>query len=198
MPFSSMLSDTVTILKQSGDKIEAVKASVQQNRIFINRTDILIEPDDLIQRKMSNGGIETYQVIDPVFYEGNFGIPGHYEIDTRKLGIPEAKALVQTITYNISGNNARINQNSVDNSSNVVNQVSPEVTVLLKDLRAALHKSSDNSFNIEEKLVVVDEIEQQFLTGKPNKTIISALVAALPTVESITNIATNIIGFLPK
>lgn len=37
-----------------------------------------------------------------------------------KLGLPEAKKAIQSITYNVSGNNARVNHQSVDNSTNVV------------------------------------------------------------------------------
>ena len=100
MPFSSFNVDDVSVIKNNGETIRDIKASVQSKVIFIDRSDILIEPDDLIQRKMSNGGIETYQVIDPVFYEKFHGIAAHYQIKHRKLGLPEAKKAVQNITYN--------------------------------------------------------------------------------------------------
>ena len=74
MSFSDMLNDNVTLLKRNGDRLDGIKASVQSEKIFINRSDVLIETGDLIQRKMSNGGEETYEVIDPGFHEGFGGI----------------------------------------------------------------------------------------------------------------------------
>ncbi len=65
--FSDLMRDKVTVLKQNGEKYEDIQASVQSKKTFIQRSDILIETGDLIQRKMSNRGIETYEVIDPWF-----------------------------------------------------------------------------------------------------------------------------------
>lgn len=56
MTFSDMLNDNVTLMKKNGDRVEAIKAIVQSKKTFINRSDILIETGDLIQRKMSDGG----------------------------------------------------------------------------------------------------------------------------------------------
>ncbi|MFQ6405179.1 hypothetical protein ACIDE9_10460 [Methylophilus sp. 'Pure River'] len=99
MSLDSLMKDTVSILKLDKSIVDGVKASVQKNKIFINRSDILIEPGDLIQRKKSNGGEETYKVIDPGFYESHHGIKAHYQIDVQKLGLPESKSAIQNITY---------------------------------------------------------------------------------------------------
>ena len=58
---------------------------------------------------MSNGAEETFLVIDPNFHEELFGMQAHYQMKVKKLGLPEAKKAIQNITYNISGNNARVN-----------------------------------------------------------------------------------------
>ena len=60
-------------MKKNGDCFDAIKASVQSDKIFIDRSDIVIETGDLIRRKMSNGGEETYEVIDPVFTRNSMG-----------------------------------------------------------------------------------------------------------------------------
>ena len=119
MPFSNLLTDTVNVLKENGEIFNGIKASVQKSKIFIFRSDILIESGDLIQRIMSNGAEETYSVIDPGFNEKFNSIPAGYQMDVKKLGIPESKKAVQHITYNISGTNNRINQNSTDKSVNI-------------------------------------------------------------------------------
>ncbi len=121
MHFSSLAKDTIEIMKRDGTTAPNVKAIVQSSGINImNSGKLLIEAGDLVRRKMSNGGEETFEVLDPGFHEGMGGIAAHYQMKVKKLGMPEAKAAVQSITYNITGNNARINQKSVDNSSNVV------------------------------------------------------------------------------
>jgi hypothetical protein len=100
MPFSELMNDNVSLVKKSGERVDKIKASVHGQEIFILRSDILIETGDLIQRKMSNGGEETYEVINPNFNEKVGGIPAGYQIQCKKLGLPEAKKAVQNITYN--------------------------------------------------------------------------------------------------
>ena len=97
MSFSSLMKDTVSLLKKNGEKTDGIKASVQKRKIFINRSDVLIETGDLIQRKMSNGGEETYEVIDPGFYERHGSIAAHYQMDVKKLGLSEAKGITRHV-----------------------------------------------------------------------------------------------------
>ncbi|PTT72886.1 hypothetical protein DBR26_04265, partial [Pseudomonas sp. HMWF007] len=118
--FEDFMNDAITVQKQNGDKVEGLKASVQSTLITLNQPSVVVEIGDLIERRMSNGATETYEVLDPVFYEDFHGIPAHYQLKVRKLGLPEAKARVQSITYNFSGHNARVNHDSVDNSTNTV------------------------------------------------------------------------------
>ncbi len=139
MPFDDLMTDTVKVLKQDGEIFSNIKSSVQKDKIFIQRSDILIETGDLVQRSMSNGAEETYKVIDPGFHEKFHSIPAGYQMDVVKLGLPEAKAAVQHITYNISGTNNRINQNSTDNSVNVVNS-NPELQEHIAALRNEIER----------------------------------------------------------
>jgi hypothetical protein len=106
------MNDTVDLLKKDGSKVEGLKASVQRNKIFMDAGKLVVESGDLILRRMSNGAQETYEIIDPGFYESFGRIAANYQMQVKKLGIPEATRAVQSITYNISGNNARVNQNS--------------------------------------------------------------------------------------
>ncbi|NTV47510.1 MAG: hypothetical protein HGB11_13550 [Chlorobiales bacterium] len=88
MPFADLMTDTIDLLKQDGSKKQGLKASVQKSKIFMDAKDILVEPNDLIVRKMSNGAEETYRVIDPEFHEAFHGIPAGYQMDVQKLGLP--------------------------------------------------------------------------------------------------------------
>ena len=75
MVFDRLFTDTVTLIKQDGTTAEGIKAIVQSKKIFIHGHVLLIESGDFVQRKMSNGGEETYEVIDPGFHEKLHTIP---------------------------------------------------------------------------------------------------------------------------
>jgi len=191
---SDMLNDKVILLKKNGDRVEGIKASVQAKKIFINRSDILIETGDLIQRNMSNGGEETYEVIDPGFHESFHGIEAHYQMTHRKLGLPEAKAAVQSITYHISGPNARVNNHSTDNSLNTVN-VNPDVVEQISMLRQEVKRL----LPVQEQkpaLEVVDAIEGQFESSAPSKVVVKTLLGALPSAGSISSIGSFLLSAL--
>jgi len=185
---SEFMIDEVTIIKMNGERIEGVKASVQSRKIFIDRSDILIEPNDLIERRMSNGGKETYRVVNPGFYEEMFGHPAHYQITHEKIGVTEKVGTPNVVNYNVSGNNTRVNVNSIDNSSNVVNE-KQEIFEHLDMLRQEIRKVSDNK---KEHLEIIDAIQGQFESEKPSKSVVGTLVKALPNIASIT----SIVGFL--
>lgn len=191
MPFSELMTDTICVLKQSGERFDSIKASVQKKSIVAMTSAVLIEPGDLIQRKMSNGGVETFEVIDPGFHEAFGGIPASYQMEVIKLGLPEANKAVNSITYNISGNNTRVNQNSIDISTNIIN-ISNETAQLLEQLRSEIQAITDINIDKAEAFEIVNEIENQISSGTNNKTIIKSLLAALPAVESVTNIANGI------
>ena len=191
--FEDFMTDTISVQKLSGQKIEGLKASVQSHQVDLDRPDVLIEIGDLIERRMSNGATETYEVLDPVFYEAFHGIPAHYQIKVKKLGVPEAKARTQQITYNISGHNARINHDSVDNSTNTVNIGSD-----LEDYVSALRQVISTLDASERKGAseIVDAVEANLASPKPSKTVISTLLSALPHLASISTIASSIIAAL--
>lgn len=194
MPFSDMMNDNVTLLKKNGERVEGIKASVQTKKIFISRSDILIETGDLIQRNMSNGGEETYEVIDPGFYESTGGFEAHYQLTHRKLGLPEAKTAVQSITYNISGPNARVNNNSTDNSTNTVHinpDVAEHITMLRQEVKRLLPEQEQQS-----ALEVVDAIEGQFDSNIPSTVVVKTLLGVLPSAGSIASIGSFLLAAL--
>ena len=87
MSFDDFMTDSIIVRKQNGDVLEGLKASVQRDKIFLGRSNVLIEPRDLIERRMSNGAVETFEVIDPGFNEAFHGIEAHYQMSVRKLGL---------------------------------------------------------------------------------------------------------------
>ena len=195
MPFDDLMTDTVSVLKTNGEVISGISSSVQKDKIFIQRSDILVETGDLIQRSMSNGAKETYKVIDPGFHEKFHSIPAGYQMDVIKLGLPEAKAAVQNITYNISGTNNRINQNSTDNSVNVINS-NPEIHEHIAALRNEIERLGLPEEEALASYEVIDAVEAQVESDRPSKTVIKTLLNGLPSAGSIASIGSFIVSLL--
>lgn len=194
MSFDDFMTDTITVRKQNGDLLEELKASVQRNSVFLERSDVLIEPRDLIERRASNGAVETFEVIDPGFHEAFHGIKAHYQMSVRKLGLPEAKERIESITYNITGHNARINNHSVDQSTNTMN-IGADFGEYIDGLRQVIPRLTDTRQK-QDALEIVDAVEVQLASPKPSKTVVSTLLKALPHVASIATLASAIMSRL--
>ncbi|KYG69618.1 hypothetical protein AZI87_00900 [Bdellovibrio bacteriovorus] len=188
------MNNTVTLIKNDSSRIPNIKASVQKNKIFIDGDHILIESGDHIEHKMSNGATDVYRVIDPGFHEKFSGMAAHYQIDVEKLGVAERSRFVQHITnYNLS-DNARINNSSIDNSTNIIGSKDLQKQILM--LRDALETANLNPEQKRSSLEVVEAIQQQAISPKPSKAVVKVLLDALPKIESIAVIATSIAGLL--
>lgn len=192
MPFKSLMNDTIDIIKGDGTKLSGIPASVQKTKVHMDADGLLVEPEDLIIRRMSNGAEETYRVIDPGFHERFHSIPAHYQMDVQKLGIPEAKKAVQHITYNISGNNARVNQNSVDNSINVV-KIDTKAAEYIDELRKEISRSNLSTSEKQDAIEIIDDVDEAFRSGNPKKSVVSALLKSLPQAANVATIVSAII-----
>ena len=193
MGFDTLLSDTVSVLEQDGQRFEGIKAAVDSDKISIMRSDIPIETGDLVSRKMSNGAEETFRVLDPGFHEKFHSIPAGYQMRVVKLGVPEAAKAMQNITYNITGHNARINQNSVDNSTNVVS-VNPDVVELLAALRSEISRMDLSPEQMRSASELLDTAEAQIQGGEPSKPVLSAVLKALPHAANVAAIVSSLLS----
>lgn len=99
----------------------------------------------------------------------------------------KAQRAMQHITYNISGSNARVNNHSTDNSVNTVTFTT--VSNHIQELRDEIHRAQLTVDQKAEAVEVVDEIEAQVTLGRPKKSVLNALFASLPAIESITAIS---------
>lgn len=190
--------DVLDLLKQGGATVEGLKGTVASNGLIVIKLNkqngsgpFRVEPYDLLIRKTSVGD-ETYQVIDPVFYEQG---GAHYQCKVKKLGVPEAAAAVQHITYNVSGNNARVNNNSTDNSINVVN-IDSQVEQQINALREAVQSEGLSTEQMREALEIVDAVKEHIEAGKPKFSVVKAMLGALPAIGGIAKAATALLAFL--
>ncbi|MGL6436453.1 hypothetical protein [Aeromonas caviae] len=194
MSLASLMRDKVNVLKADGTKYEGIMCSVSDSdTITILNPTFAIDPDDLVVRTTRFGQDEIYKFIDPKLSNGlgNGAIPPNYKLKVKKLGIPEAKAAVQNVTYNFNGHNARVNNSSVDNSVNTV-QIDNRAQTYINELREVLRAAPLSDSEREDALEIADAIEAQFESGKPKKSVIGALLAVLPPLESVLSIGANI------
>jgi hypothetical protein len=153
--FERLMRDRVTIRTRSGTTYTDLAASVQRGKIFTQRTDIPIQPGDEVIRRTPAGVEEVFIVEDPGFHSGMGGIPDSYQMTVRRAGA--SPRLAGTIIYSVSGPNARFNINSVDSSTNIINQAPPELFQVLRD---AIQTKLGTSPDREQLLARVNELEQ--------------------------------------
>ncbi|MFC4973533.1 hypothetical protein ACFPTY_03470 [Halomonas beimenensis] len=95
-------------------------------------------------------------VIDPGFTRGFGSIPDSYQTEVRREDAPNDKQSVTTINYHINGNNARFNQNSEDNSLNVVIESSDGV---FEDLKTELRAHVADPQRISELEGIINDMQ---------------------------------------
>lgn len=188
--------DKVSLIKMDGTRHDEIQASVQDRRVYIYRHDIFIEAGDFLIRKMSNGGEERLRVVDPCFYEGGSGIGPHYQVKVEKITTQSSTTrapLATTVNYNFHAANARVNHNSVDQSTNVVGDhavIHDHIAELRQAIKAAQFSEEGDR---KEAFDVVDTIEEQFKTGKPKRSVMKALLASLPQIADIAKLGAELI-----
>ncbi|MBP9871587.1 MAG: hypothetical protein KBC53_08860 [Nitrosomonas sp.] len=190
MSFAALFTDTISILKQNGERIDGIKSAVQSSEICFEGSHIRVEPLDLIQRKMSNGSEETFEVIDPGFHEAFHSIPAGYNMKVRKLGISQAKAAIQSVTYNFHGHNARVNQNSIDGSINIVSNAINDHLEVLRDEIKGMSLSDESRKSAEE---IIDTVSEQIAGNTVKKGVVKTLLNALPQTANIASVCSLIL-----
>jgi len=114
----SECNERVTVEGQDGQRRENVPALVTDNMILIPDAKLPISPNDVILRELPSGLVDRFIVAEPGFKTAFHEIPAHYQIKYRREG--QKPAGDPGYIVHISGENSRVNINSVDNSSNVI------------------------------------------------------------------------------
>ncbi|EJF4090435.1 hypothetical protein DFX34_RS23150 [Vibrio parahaemolyticus] len=149
---------------------------------------------------VQTGARDRWEVTDveDVLVQGTFS---HFAAYVEKLGAKKTEtnsSSVQNITYNVSGPNARVNNHSVDNSTNMSVQANTDLESLFAQLRDEIRSQDVESSVINEALEVVDVIEVQSKQAKPNKTILGSmlngLTSLLPHAGSLASIGSMILA----
>lgn len=118
------------------------------------------------------------------------------EVAASLSGVADSVGIAPShITYHINGNNARVNHQSIDNS---VNSVTMNSTVMncIRELRDEIQRAPLSEVQRGSAVEVLDEVEAQIASGKPKLSILAALLASLPAIESITSIGNSLLEAL--
>lgn len=183
--FDRFMNSKIKLIKQNGSVVDNIKASIQDGRIFVNRSDIIFDEGDTINRILSNGKVENYTIISATFYENFGGIPAHYELKVHKNVAGQEKiAKATSITVNASGN-AKINIDSVDNS--ITNTYSND-SKLFEDLLNIISK------NIEDNKSIIKLVEEM-RDNVSNKEVFKIKYSEF--IQSVANHITVVAPFIP-
>ena len=154
--FETFMNDRVTLVKKTGQRFENLSASVQSRLILTDNVKVPVEDGDTFERKLPSGVAESFEVLDAGFQQEFHGIPARYQSKVRK-GTPKARgSSTQHTVYNLIGQNARVNIQSTDSSTNVVNV---ESTVLFDNLCGAIRTSVSDSELSETLMHCVEAME---------------------------------------
>lgn len=184
--------EPLDLLKTDGTRVSIRGTVGSSTGIYIGGKNHRVDPGDLIIRTIATGAEETYQVIDPVFYDTGM-IGPHYQLQVKKLGLPEVKAAVQHIAYNVTGNNARVNVNSVDNSTNVVH-IQSDVAEQIETIMAAIRTADLSKNEKAEAFEAVEEVKSQFASGAPKRSVVRSLLNGLPKALEVAASVATILG----
>jgi hypothetical protein len=163
MAMNNLMNNTVRLVKCDGRSFEEIRASVQPGKIFTADAQIPIEEGDIFERDLPSGITEKYRVTDAGFYDAIGGIPAHYQSRVEKFTPLGTTKPPQQVIYNLMGENARINIQSHDASTNVVS-VQPDQ--FFQQLRYTISQALEDDSAKDEVLGTVDEMEKsQGTTG---------------------------------
>jgi hypothetical protein len=132
MNLAGKCNEKVTVERQDNSRYEDVPALVSREMILIPDTTIPIAPNDAVLRQLPSGIVERFVVTDPGFYATFHGTPAHYQVKYRREGQKPAGSPGYHI--HLSGDNSRVNINSIDNSANTITKQSLDFTELAAEL----------------------------------------------------------------
>jgi len=121
MPIAGLLNEKFTFVKKDGTtRKDEVMGRLTDNLIITQDVSLSVEPNDHFLRNLPNGLVEDYVVLDPGYYAQVASLPAHYQCKVRRTDLEPEKpqTVINNIHANFSGANARLNVNSVDNSTN--------------------------------------------------------------------------------
>jgi hypothetical protein len=133
---SQLTNDPLTLRKLDGTT-QPFRGRISRNTVITFDSKLPIREGDVVERDLPNGETEQFEIVDAGFQSGYGGIQAHYQMKVRKVtGRIDLRASAAPVTniYNVHGPNARINNQSIDQSHNLVGVGEDELFQKLKDV----------------------------------------------------------------
>lgn len=195
MPFSALMKDKISIFDEHDNLVARDQpASVQGGkRVFTKTADYVVDVDYLIERRLPNGLVEKYRVIEPNFMAGLEDIPSHYQMTVTNVKSSSAKtSSVVNNNITLSGQSSYYH-NSSNNSTNVYNTYT--LHQYEKALEAVNNEISGLDLDQFERNSIKNSlttIENELKKPVPNEGVLSTCISFLPTsiatLESVLNL----------
>ena len=157
MSMRGLMKDTVSIVKPDGRHIDGIKAHVQPDKVFMEEHDLasfVFEEGDKVIRKLPNGSEEIYLVLDRGYYSAIGSFNAHYQAKVRKESAISTSS--PPVTYNLHGAASKVNINSIDSSTSVINMA---VDDGFQQLRTLLEQIICDASKKSELLDYVNQME---------------------------------------
>jgi len=175
---NDLLTDRVSLIRNNGNRIDDIPASVQGNRIFVGDTSIQMEEGDILIRKLQNGLEEKYFISNLNYYEDK--LLGHIKIGVKK----ETK--IQTHVIPPTVHDFEINLNERDSVFIVHGREDSTKAIIaqfLKDLglepiilheqankgRTIIEKFEDHSSNVKYAVILLTPDDIGGLKSEPTR-----------------------------
>ncbi|GEM_PF-6162592 len=164
-----LMSDRINLIKQDGNRVDDIEASVQENKILINDISIQVDAGDQVERPLDNGKVELYEVLEAHYLKGPSGggsAVSHIKLDVRKGDRkPDSEGDLGD-SYHFHGPNARVNQaGAVDQSVNIADSNFGDV---IADCRQKVDQAvgdEDAKQDILDRLTKLEEARQAYAEG---------------------------------
>ncbi|WP_288419150.1 hypothetical protein [uncultured Acinetobacter sp.] len=196
MPFDDLMTDVVSVYDEEGNLVkEKIKASVQGGKaVHTLNADFKVDIGYFVERKLPSGITEKYKVLEPNYY-GNFhGIPAHYQmkvVNVKAIPDPANSSTVNTI--HASGN-ARIYQNSTDNSTNSYTSYEYKEAIgkIKSDIMDLDLDPVDQALTTKAVSKLAEEVESGSLNKDKMSAYISLFPAAVSGLDSVIKLASMV------
>jgi hypothetical protein len=113
-------NERITWIAQDGVVTSDIKAIKSDKGFRVVRDDLDFREGEFINRPLPNGRVEEYIIMNVKFTNKIHNISGSFLLEVRRKDKPLEQATPQIVTYNLHGNNSRVNVNSLDHSHNMV------------------------------------------------------------------------------
>lgn len=116
--FKKRAKDKIIIKKRNGETYPCNNATIQKTKAFIYCGEIPLEEYDIIIHKIRDGYEREYIVTNAGYHDEI--LEPHYQADIEPKTVFDNKQNETSVNdINISGNNSKVNINSIDNSINL-------------------------------------------------------------------------------